>query len=217
MTTKRKLLIILPIASILLVAIVSAIIFFSLRVTENDYFKSIQSLDFVTKVHTTTIKEGEFVVYEKKETLTFDGSKAHHEIYEKKISNSLNQMYDETFVEYFYQDNKMYYLENDIWKEKDFNLKNNIKTYQFKNMHFSSFDFDKKFETVGTFNGNIKNEYSKTIFGNQTNYKDAKLTIIVDKDFSLQSFVVVAKTDNNRDVLISGEYDYTPKNITIPN
>ena len=216
--TNKKLKIILPVAiSFLALLVVLLVILIPKPISQNNYFNSLSKSNFTKQVQNTTIKENETLVYEKIETIVFDGEKVYHKIEEKTISSSPSKLYDEITTEYFYTKSKMYYFEENTWKMQDFNIQNSLKTYNLKTEYFVSFTFDKEIETQGTLSGIVKNENINDVFNSETNFKDALITIIVNKNFKINSCEITAKTAANRDVLITNEFTYNQEKVILPN
>ena len=147
--TKRILKIYLPVV-LVVIAIVGLIMFILLRntVKAKDYFNAVSGSNHTKQVQTTTIKDGDCLVYEKIETIIFDGNKVYHKIEEKQLSANADEDFDQTISEYYYSNNKMYYFEDNIWKEESFVVFTNLRNYHLNTDYFSTLTFNKKIMVV---------------------------------------------------------------------
>ncbi len=214
--TKRILRIYLPIA-IVVILIAGLIAFLLLRntVKAKDYFNALSGSNHTKQVQTTTIKDGETLIYEKIETIVFDGSNVYHKIDEKQLSADFDKDYDQTITEFYYSKNKIYYFEDNIWKEEDFSVSSRLKTYRLNTDYFSTLKFNKKIEKEGVLQGNIKDDcVEKVVSG--IDLKDMSLTIIINKQLKVQKFDILAKTQTNRDVEIKNVYTYFNETVNMP-
>lgn len=216
-TTKRRLKIYLPIilAAVLIVAAIIAIILLSNRITAKDYFDALRHSNYTKQVQHTTIMDGELLVYEKVETIIFEGENAYHKIEEKQISSDLNKDYDESTSEFYYSKDKMYYFDEGVWKQETFTISNKLKSYYLQTDYFSSLEFNKKVETEGFLKGNLKNASIKKVV-NSEDITNVSLEIVVNKNFDVQQFVITGKTLSMRDVLIQNVYTYNTETVTLP-
>jgi len=214
--TNKKLKIILPIVILILLIGILILILIPKSISQNNYFTATNS-KYTKQVQNTTIVDGQAIVYEKIETLIIDGSNIYHKIEEKKTSSSLDKEYDEIVVEYYYSKSKMYYKENDTWQTIDFKVKNNLKRYILKTEYFITFEFDKKFEEIGTFSASVKDEHINDVFNSETKFNTASLTLTVNKNFKIQSLNIIAKTEFNKDVSVRNIYTYLKETVNLPN
>lgn len=216
--TKKNLKIILPILiTFLALIVVLLVILIPKEISQNNYFKSLTNSNFTKQVQNTTIKEDGLIVYEKIETIIFDAKKVYHKIEEKTLSLEPSKLYDEVTTEYYYSNDKMYYFEENAWKTQDFNIQNSLKTYSLKTEYFETLEFDKEVQIEGTLTGSVKNENVNDLFKSETNFKDANITIIVNKNFKVQSCDIYAKTANDRDVTIINTFTYNIESVILPN
>lgn len=215
--TKRRLKIYLPIlASIVVVAaIVVAIILLNNRITAKDYFDAINKQNYSKQIQTTQITENNTLIYEKIETIVFDGNNVYHEIKEKQISKDLDKDYDEVITEYYYSKDKLYHFEDGTWKEENFDLSTKLKTYDLKTNYFKTISFNKKFESEGRLEGEIKKDSISKIV-NDLNLQEMSVVIVVNKNFNALKFDINAKTSTMRDVTIRNVYSYNNETVVLP-
>ena len=214
--TKRRLKIYLPIAiSLLIIVAVIVIILLSNKITAKDYFNAVNTPNYSKQLQTTTITENDVLIYEKIETIIFDGDNVYHQIKEKTVSADINKDFDETTTEFYYSKDKMYYFENNVWNVEDFTLSEKLKTYDLKTEYFETLEFNKKIETEGCLKGKLKDGSVAKVFSG-LDYTNANLVIIVNKDLKVQKFNINAKTSSNRDVKIENVYTYSNENVVLP-
>lgn len=217
MTNNKKIKIILP--SIILLAILAVVLVVVLipkSLTPQDYFNSLQNSNYTKQVQLTTITEDNVLVYQKRETVVYGNNCIYHNIEEKSISASAGELYDEVESEYYYTNSKIYYKENDVWKSQDFNYNNNLKKYNLKTEFFVTFEFDKKIETQGTFNGQIKDQNANDALASENNYTSVGISIVINASRQVQNCSIGAKTQANRDVLIFNTFTYNQEFVTLP-
>lgn len=215
-TTKRRLKIYLPILlAIVLVGVIIAIILLNNKVTAKDYFNALRNSNYTKQVQHTTIIDNDLLIYEKVETIIFDSGKVYHKIEEKQLSEDVGTDYDLTITEFYYSQDKMYYFENNVWKEEDFKISNKLKTYYLQTDYFSALSFDKKIESEGRLQGKIKNDSVQKIVSG-SDLTNMNLTIVVNKKFDIQKFDITAKTTTNRDVKIENIYSYSKELVNLP-
>lgn len=218
MKNRRKRIIVISSLSIaLILAIVFAIIFIPKSITENSYFNSLSRSNFTKQLQTSKIVDNDEVIYEKNEIIVFEKEKAYHKIEEKVVSNDINKDYETRVSEYYYTKNKIYYYEDNVWKTADFNVLENLKTYSLKKEYFSSLTFDKKIESTGTLQGNIKDENVKEVFNSEIDYHSASIEILIDKNGKVQNVNISALTQNERNVTIENQYFYNNETVSLPN
>lgn len=214
--TKRRLKIYLPIIiAIILIGIIIAIILLNNRITAKDYFDALDNSNYTKQVQNTTIMENEKLIYEKIETIIFDGENVCHKIEEKQLSSDLNKDYDEITTEFYYSRDKMYYFENNVWISESFEVSKKLKTYNLKTDYFASYSFNKKIETKGILQGKVKDDYVTKVV-DDANLSNMSLTIIVNENMDIQEFNITAKTTANRDVEIKNTYTYVDEVVTMP-
>lgn len=215
---KKKLKIILPIVAVVVVGVIIALmcIFLTSKITAEDYFNSLNKSSYTRWAQTTTIKESDVVVYQKSETLIYEGDNIYHKIEEKQLSEDLSTDYVVVTNEYYYTQDKMYYLENNEWKIKDFDVSSRFNYYNLKVKYFNTIKFDEKIKSQGTLEGKIKGDYTGDVVNTQSNLSEMYLTIIVNKDFKAQSFKITAKTASNRDLTIENIYTYEDELVFLP-
>lgn len=215
-TAKRRLKIYLPIAiAVILVGVIIAIILLNNKITAKDYFNALNNSNYTKQVQNTTITENETLIYEKIETIIFDGDNVYHKIEEKQLSSDVNKDYDQITTEFYYSKDKMYYFENNVWYAEAFTISKKLKTYDLKTEYFKTIKFNKNFENEGHLQGEIKNDYVKQIVNN-AELNSMNLTIVVNKNFDVQKFNINAKTSSNRDVEISNVYTYVEETVVLP-
>ncbi|MBQ8615329.1 MAG: hypothetical protein IJ415_02060 [Clostridia bacterium] len=215
-TTKRRLKIYLPIAiAVILVGIIIAIILLNNRITAKDYFDALNNSNYTKQVQNTTITENETLIYEKIETIIFDGDNVYHKIEEKQLSSDLDKDYDETTTEFYYSKDKMYYFENNVWNTEAFTVSKKLKTYELKTDYFKTIKFNKKIESEGHLQGEIRNDCVEKIVSN-AELHSMTLLIVVNKDFDVQKFNINAKTSSSRDVEITNIYTYVNETVVLP-
>lgn len=213
----NKLKIILPviIAIILAISVVLLVILIPKKITANNYFNALYNSNHTKQVQSTTITESDVVVYEKIETVVIDGDKTYHKIEEKRLS-STNNLYDILTTEFYYDNNAMYYFEDNIWKTTEFNLEDNLKHYNLKTEYFEIYTFDEEIISVGTFNGNVLNDKVNLLFGVNVNYTNVNIIITVNENFKVKSCNIIANTQSNKNVLITNEYSYNQETVNLP-
>lgn len=217
MNKSKKLKIIIPISILLIVfVVVLALILIPKEISQQNYFHSLTS-NYTKQIQNTTITEGDVLVYEKIETMVFDEDKIYHKVQEKSISASPNVLYDEIVAEYYYTSNKMYYKQNDVWLYQDFDIKSKLKTYNLKDEYFKTFEFDKEFDTLGEFKGNIKDQNVNDVFNSETNFTNVCISIVVNKNMQVQTCNITAKTQASRDVVINNTFSYNSQSVILPN
>ena len=214
--TKRILRIYLPITLVVIIIAV-LIAFFLLRNTikAKDYFDALNGSNYTKQVQTTTIKDNNTLIYEKIETIVFDGDNVYHRIEEKQLSENVDADYEQTITEFYYSKNKMYYFEDNIWKAEDFTVSKRLKTYYLKTDYFSTIKFNKKIEKEGKLQGNIKDDCADKIVTG-SDLKNMSLIIIVNKKFDVQKFDITANTQSGRDVEIKNVYTYLDETVVMP-
>lgn len=217
MKTKNKPLIISIsiIAFVLLVGIVLAIVLIPTKITANHYFKSLTTSNHTKQIQTTLIIENNTVLYEKTETMVLNGGKIYHKIETKTISQ-LNSDYDQSTEEFYYANNKIYYFENNQWKTSDFNLNNQLNSYNLKSEYFNTLIFDKKIKETGNLTGEVKPEHIKEVFGTSSNLKSASLKISVNNHIKAISCKISGLNQTNKYVEIVNSYSYNKETVTLP-
>lgn len=215
-TTKRRLKVYLPIlVAVILTAVVIAIILLNNKVTAKDYFDSLNNSNYSKQVQNTTIYDGNLLIYEKIETIIFDGENVYHKIEEKQQSADINKDYDQTLTEFYYSKDKIYYFEDNVWKSQDFTVSKNLKNYFLKTDYFETLTFNKKVENEGRLSGKVKdNSINKIV--NSSEMTNMNLLIVVNSDFDVQKFEITAKTSSNRDVKIINTYTYLDETVFLP-
>jgi len=215
-TFKRRFKVYFPIAiAVILIGIIIALFVFRNKITAKDYFDSLNKSNYTKQIQTTTIFDEDNMLYQKIETIIFDGEKVYHQISEKQISSDVNVEYEQTITDIYYSKNKMYYFEDNIWKTEDFIISQRLKTYQLKTNYFSSLKFNNKFKTEGVLHGAVKNDFVNQIVAG-SNLKNMSLSIVVNKDFKVQKFNINALTNNNRNVEIKNVYSYNKEIVNLP-
>jgi len=215
-TFKRRFKVYFPIAiAVILIGIIIALFVFRNKSTAKDYFDSLNKSNYTKQIQTTTIFDEDNMLYQKIETIIFDGEKVYHQISEKQISSDVNVEYEQTITDIYYSKNKMYYFEDNIWKTEDFIISQRLKTYQLKTNYFSSLKFNNKFKTEGVLHGAVKNDFVNQIVAG-SNLKNMSLSIVVNKDFKVQKFNINALTNNNRNVEIKNVYSYNKEIVNLP-
>ena len=213
---KKRLYKILPVSLIIVIIVAIIIIVIPKSISQKNYYNSLARANYTKLVQNTLITENQITAYEKVETIIVQNHKIYHKIYEKRLSSSQDADYDEIVVEYYYANDKMYYFEDNEWKITPFNFKDNLKTYELKDEYFVSYNFDKEVELVGKFTAAIKDENINDVFQSETNFKNAEINIVVDKDFKIQSCTVTANTQNDRDVLVENSFTYNQEVVELP-
>ena len=214
--TKKTLIFIIPLVLIIVASVFFLVIFLPKQMTSETYYNAYNNSKLTKQEQITTILDGDNLVYEKTETLIFDNDKIYHKIIEKTLSVDINKYFDETVVEYYYTKDKMYYLENDTWKTKDFKFEDNLKNYEFKDSYFESFVFEKDIISKADFKGKIKNENLNNVLGFENDFKDAELVITINFEAKIQALNITAKTGQNRDVVIKNSFSYEKQNVVLP-
>ncbi len=213
---KRRLKVYLPLMAVVIaICAVVLLILLNNRITAKDYFNALNNSNFTKQVQTTTIKENQTLVYEKVETIVFDGEKVYHKIYEKKLSADVDKDYDEITTEIYYSKDKMYYFDNNVWNEENFSIKSNLTKYSLKTEYFKTLKFSKKIETEGVLRGDIKNSNVKNIV-QDLDVQDLSLIIVINKNLKVQNFNIVATTSQMRDVKIENVYTYDKEVVNLP-
>lgn len=215
-SSKRRLKTYLPIlVAIMLVGVIIAVFLLKNNITEKDYFNALRTQNYTKQVQHTTITEGETLIYEKTETIIFDGDKAYHKIIERQKSAQVGVDFDETITEVYYNKDIMYYFDHNVWKSESFQMSEQLKSYYLKSDYFKSLSFDEEIQTQGKLQGIIKDEHINKIVS-ETSLKDMSVEIVVNKKFELQSFNISAKTSTNRSVQIENNYTYQKEIVNLP-
>lgn len=214
--TKRRLKVYLPImTAVLLIGVVIMVVLLANRVTAKDYFNALSKSQYSKQVQHTKIVENEMLIYEKLETIIFDGDNVYHSIYEKKLSADIEKDFEEINSEFYYSKTNMYYFEEGVWKSENFNISEKVKRYYLQTDYFSSFDFQKKIENEGKLFGSIKNDKVANVVGG-INLKDMSLTLVVNKKFEIKTFEIQAKTLDERNISIINTYTYNNEEVNMP-
>lgn len=216
--TKNKKITSIVLAGILaiILTIILVIILIPKEINQNNYFNSLVNSKYTKLVQTTSITEENIEAYKKVETLVIQGDKIYHKIYEKKISEDINKEFDEITVEYYYTKNEIYFLDNNVWKTEEFKSKNYLKKYSLKSDYFVSFEYDKEIGSQGVLTGIIKDENINDVFNSETHFNSANISIVVDKNFNIQTCNITAKTLQDRDVAISNVFTYNKEIVEVP-
>ncbi len=219
MNNKKKKILLISLSVLAVLLVLGIVLIFLLvpkELTANNYFKSLTNSNHTKQVQITKIEENNVLLYEKTETMFISGKKVYHKIETKTLSQSSETDYDLTVEEFYYFNNLIYYFENNEWKTSEFNLNNQLKSYNFKTEYFSLLNFDKKIEETGSLTGEIKNENVKDVFGSNSNLKDVSLSILVNKKVKVQSYSILGLNETNKNVSILSTYSYEQENVTLP-
>ena len=213
---KRRLKVYLPI--IIAVVLISAILLVFLllnRVTAKDYFNALSKSNYTKQTQSTTIKDGETLIYQKTEIIIFYKDNVYHKIHERQLSDDFNVDYEETTTEFYYSQDTMYYFEENVWKSKAFKIGKNLPRYELKADYFATLNFQNKFENEGILKGTINSKNTKNVI-DMENLNNMSVSIIVNNQFQVKLFEINAKTATNRDVNISNVYSYNQEVVDMP-
>ena len=219
MKTKKykNLKILLPIILIIFVVLVLTMCFVLPKpITEKTYFKSVENSNYTKQIQQTSIKEDNIILYEKNETVVFDKGKIYHKIEEKVLSSSNNEDYEELTLEFYYDNNYIYYYHENEWKVENFNFKEKLQKYNFKNEYFSSINYDKEFENTGVLLAIVNDNNIQDILNKNVNYKNLNLIITINNLRKIEGLNFECQNSLNQNVIILNSYSYENEVVNLP-
>lgn len=187
--------------------------------SEQDYFSALQKTDDATVVNQViTITDSDVVVSEVNIQIKTQNNKVQVKTIKKVLNSDLsgNDYIETEEIVYFYNNEKYYKTNENIWVKEQGNYESSIQKFDIKEDDLKNIEFENAKKAENILTATIIDSALKDIFGESFNGKNCNIEITLNKNAKLLSVGLNYLSSTNKSVNMKTSYDYIECVVDLP-